>query len=403
MRRFVCFVIVLVAAGSTTIAGAADRSAAVAPRLLVGAAEDSAKAATLAQAKAQMDLAALAGMNAIRLTAQWSPGLLELPGGQLVGLRNAVDAASLDGIDVFLSVYPYGSSVTPLTSAAQTQFATFAASLARALPTVHRFIVGNEPNLNRFWLPQFDAQGGDAAAVAYEALLARTYDALKAASPAAVVIGGSVAPRGSDLPGGGRPTHSPTAFIADLGAAYRASGRTKPIMDAFSFHPYEENSSLPPTFAHPRSTTIALADYGKLVSLLGQAFDGTAQPGSRLPIVYDEFGVQSTIPSAKASGYAGAKPISAKPVTESVQGLYYAEALALAACQPTVSSFLIFHVTDEPDLDRWQSGVFYADGTPKPSMRILQRAIASLRTGGLTGCGTDAVQEFAQGIALGSG
>ena len=50
---------------------------------------------------------------------------------------------------------------------------------------------------------------------------------------------------------------------------------------------------------HPRSSTVGLADYGKLVGLLRTAFDGTAQPGSRLPIYYSEFGVQSTIPAAR--------------------------------------------------------------------------------------------------------
>ena len=44
-------------------------------------------------------------------------------------------------------------------------------------------IVGNEPNLNRFWLPQFNPDGTDAAAPAYLALLARSYDALKAVDP----------------------------------------------------------------------------------------------------------------------------------------------------------------------------------------------------------------------------
>ena len=34
-------------------------------------------------------------------------------------------------------------------------------------------IVGNEPNLNRYWLPQFNDDGIDAAAPAYETLLAR--------------------------------------------------------------------------------------------------------------------------------------------------------------------------------------------------------------------------------------
>ena len=48
---------------------------------------------------------------------------------------------------------------------------------------MHDFIVGNEPNLNRFWLPQFAADGSDAAATAYEQLLATTYDALKAVHP----------------------------------------------------------------------------------------------------------------------------------------------------------------------------------------------------------------------------
>jgi hypothetical protein len=199
------------------------------------------------------------------------------------------------------------------------------------------------------------------------------------------VIGGSVSPRGTDAPAG-RQTHSPTVFIADLGRAYRASGRTKPIMDAFSSHPYEDNSSLPPTFAHPRSTTIALADYSKLVTLLGTVFDGTAQAGSRLPIVYDEFGVQSVIPTKKQSAYAGTKPTSTRPVTEAVQGSYYAQAIALAACQPNVTSFLIFHVSDESQLDRWQSGVFYADGTPKSSLPIVTRAIASLRAGRPAAC-----------------
>src|SRR5262249_42991091 len=173
------------------------------------------------------DLAHLAGFNAVRLTAQWRTGQTAPAPGELTGLTNAVDAAALDGIEVFLSIYPYGSRVTPLTAQARTDFATYAASLATAFPTVHRFIVGNEPNLNRFWLPQFDKQGRDVAASAYEKLLAQTYDALKAADPDSIVIGGSVAPRGADNAVSKRQTHSPTAFVRDLGRAYRTSHRTK--------------------------------------------------------------------------------------------------------------------------------------------------------------------------------
>ena len=60
------------------------------------------------------------------------------------------------------------------------------------------------------------------------------------------MLGGAVSPRGSDNPSLTRQTHSPTGFIRDLGIAYRASGRTTPIMDAFAFHPYEDDSSVAP-------------------------------------------------------------------------------------------------------------------------------------------------------------
>ena len=131
-------------------------------------------------AKTKMDLAKLAGLNAIRVTAQWRSGQTAPHPRILASLQNAVGAADLDGISVYLSIYPSGSSVTPLTPQARAQFTAFATSLARALPSVHRFIVGNEPNINRFWMPQFAADGSDVAAPAYEALLAQTYDALKA-------------------------------------------------------------------------------------------------------------------------------------------------------------------------------------------------------------------------------
>src|SRR3970282_263007 len=188
-----------------------------------------------------------------------------------------------------------GRGRSPLPGGARREFASYAATLVRPVPAVRDVIVGNEPNLNRFWLPQFALDGSNAAAPAYLALLAETYDEIKAVSAGVNVVGGAVSPRGADNPAGARPTHSPTTFIRDLGTAYRASGRDLPVMDAFAIHPYGDNSSQPPTFAHPLTTTIGVADYGKLVALLGEAFDGTAQPGSSLPLVYGEFGGESHI------------------------------------------------------------------------------------------------------------
>ncbi len=155
---------------------AAPAAQAGGPTMLVGAAEDAVKADTLTQAKAQLDMLKLAGLDAVRVTAIWDP-VTGVPGADTVlQLRNLAQAAQLDGVKVFVSVYPFGSRTTPLSDADQASFAGYAVSLARQIPALKNFIIGNEPNLNRFWLPQFGPNGEDVAAPAYTQLLAKTYD-----------------------------------------------------------------------------------------------------------------------------------------------------------------------------------------------------------------------------------
>ena len=367
--------------------------------MYMGAAEDEGRNADPQVAMAKMQLAKAAGFDTIRVTANWSPGQTAVPADQLQALQSIAAAGMFLDIRIVATVMPFGSRATPLTAAARTQFARFAANLVRKVPTIREYIVGNEPNLNRYWLPQFGPNGEDVAAPAYVQMLARAYDLMKAADPGVFIIGGSVSPRGIDRPGTGRDTHSPVAFITDMGLAYRAMNRTKPIMDGFSFHPYGENSSTPPTLVHTSGTSIGLADYTKLVSLLGKAFNGTAQKGSTLPIVYDEYGVDSQIPMTKRSFYGGTEPATTKPVSEGVQAAYYDEALQLAACQPTVRGFLIFHVTDETDYNRWQSGVYYADGTPKSSRALVKAAMSAVRAGAYE-CGEPPVTDETFGWVL---
>jgi hypothetical protein len=245
------------------------------------------------------------------------------------------------------------------------------------VPEIRDVIVGNEPNLNRFWLPQFGPSGEDAAAPAYLQLLAQTYDALKEVSADVLVYGGALSPRGIDRPGSGRDTHSPTTFLRDLGDAYRASGRETPVMDALAIHPYPESSQVPPDRPHPNTTSIGLADYEKLVRLLGEAFGGTAQPARELPILYAELGVETTIPPGKAALYAGEEP--AATVDEERQGLYYRRAIQIAACAPNVVGLLLFHSHDEPALSGWQSGVYYVDGSEKASLDTVRDAAVAVR------------------------
>jgi hypothetical protein len=352
------------------------------PELVLGATEDAVRAPTMAQAKAQMDLLALAGFRGVRITQIWTPGERKVSADDKEILENVAAAAKLDHVEVLTSVMNQGSKTTPLTPEDQADFAAYAASLVNAVPDLRTIIIGNEPNLNRYWLPQFNADGSDAAAPAYESLLALTYDAIKAADANVTVLGGAVSPRGADKPDGIRPTHSPTVFIHDLGQAMRDSGRTTPIMDGFAFHPYEDTSSVAPaTGIHPNSTTIALADYDKLVASLGEAFGDY-----EMPIWYDEFGVESTVPVAKAALYTGTEPTTTKPVDETTQAAYYRQAVQLVFCQPNVRGLYLFHTADEKDLTAWQSGVYYADDTPKTSLKSVRTSLEQSRRGVVTHC-----------------
>jgi hypothetical protein len=352
--------------------------------MFVGALEDVVKHPDPAETRNRVQEATEAGFDALGLTTPWVPGETEPDPGQLLLLQNVAQAAAAKNIRILLSVFQYRNRDTPTTDEDQQAFADYTARLASELPTVRDFIIGNEPNLNGFWMPQFDESGLSASAPAYTSLLARSYDALKAVSPDINVIGAALAPRGADNPDSPRHTQSPTQFIRDMGAAYRASGRQIPIMDIFAIHPYLERSEIPPSTEHPVGTSIGIADYDKLVDLLEEAFDGTAQPGSDLPIAYTEFGIQAQIPPEKESEYENIdSPLAVDAVDEQTQSEYYREAFEIASCQENVIGILIFHLYDEPDLARWQSGVYYVDRTPKTSLPDVREAAIEGRRGEL--------------------
>jgi hypothetical protein len=63
----------LAAAAAATALLVAPAASAGGPSLIVGAAEDNVKAGTLTEAKAQLDLLKLAGLDAVRVTSIWDP------------------------------------------------------------------------------------------------------------------------------------------------------------------------------------------------------------------------------------------------------------------------------------------------------------------------------------------
>jgi len=340
------------------------------PSFVVGAVDDAARH----QGPVLEQLAA-AGFGALAITSYWDPGRSRPSRQELEVLRDVARRAATRELRVFLSVFHRGSANTPLTPETRAQFASYVAAIVRDVPAIRDVIVGNEPNVNRFWQPQFGSGGESAAAPSYLALLAQVYDAAKQADADVFIWGGALGPRGSDRPEGARPTHSPGMFIRELGTALRASGRARPVLDGFAYHPYPETSSTPPDLEHPnpRSRTIGLADVARLKELLREAF------GRELPILYSELGVETVIPPEKARLYRDAEP--AQPAGERTQADFYRQALELAACQEGVVGMLLFHSHDEPSLIGFQSGVYYVDGTPKSSLPAVRKAILAARAG----------------------
>ena len=341
-----------------------------APAFVVGAVDDAAR-----HPGPVLGQLADAGFGALGLTSFWEPGLAAPAADELAILRDTAERAAEHDLRVFLSVYHRGSSTTPLAAPAREEFAAYVAAIVAEVEPIRDVIVGNEPNLNRFWLPQYGPEGENVASGAYVELLAQVYDAAKSASEDVLVWGGALAPRGSDRPDGIRHTQSPTAFIAGMGEALRASGRTEPLMDGFAFHPYPASSSTPPDQAHPNplAKTIGLADVGRLREALREAF------GRVPPILYSELGVETAIPPAKQALYEGAEVAS--PVDERTQADFYRRAVELASCQDGVVGLLLFHSHDEPALTGFQSGVYYVDGTPKSSLPAVREAIAAAGDG----------------------
>ncbi len=383
----------------------------LAPPKWTGVLEDGAKQPSEVAAAQKMQL--LQGLVAVTYNQPsnvyvkesiWaSPGQAVPSEEDFINLENSIKAAQADNYKVCLAVWPYTWGTgedhlpPPLSPNKRWQYTTLLATIDGRLrqdfntqpsdqPPVSCWFIGNEPDNPTFWRPQFTPEGTDAAAPAYERLLARSYDTLKKISPNYIVVGGELASRGNDDPGSKRGSHSPETFIRDMGQAYRDSGRTEPIMDVFGMHPYGQNSSESPATPHPNSTTIGEADYPRLVADLGKAFDGTAQVGSKLPILYSEYGVQSLIPGPQRYRYKSKEPEASHAVDEATQARYYGQYLGLAACQPNVIGAFLFHTADERNLKKgWQSGAYYADDAPKTSRLSIASSMQELNDGG-TNC-----------------
>jgi hypothetical protein len=324
------------------------------------------------------------GLKVNRVSVNWDPASPATIPGQ-AEIAAWLPQAQAAGTRVVFAVSPMHARDLTASAADRAQFGSFLTQLATTFPAVKDYVIGNEPNQPRFWLPQYSPVGKPLAAAQFLPVLASAYDALKAVDPAINVIGVGLSPRGNDQPfAKSNSSRSPVRFLHDLGVAYRATGRTKPIMDEFAYHPYPQASQGPPSvrYAWP---TAGLANLDRVKQAVWDAFHGTAQPtfaesGNTAPkplrFDLDEVGWQVAPLPALASLYTGVETPGTKLVSEDDQAAYYRDTVTLAECDPGVRMLSFFHLMDETDLDRWQSGLERADGSHRPSYDAVKQTLA---------------------------
>jgi hypothetical protein len=367
------------------------QSAGAAPGMLVGARDDGLKWSTASTVGAARDL----GLRAMSITVGWTPGQTELAPLDDFLLNQAVVQSS--GIRVVVSVFNQGEA--PLDELRRTEYCDYAGRILTRFPQVNDIVVWNEPNLRFFWRPQFDSAGATEAPARYQELLGHCWDVLHGIRPSVNVVAPATSAWGNDNPNAfSNVSHSPVAFIRAMGAAYRASGRTKPLFDTYGHHPYPGRSNERPWTTHSDEQIVSLGDIDRLLGALRDAFGGTAQrtPDAGLPVWYLETGYQTLIDEQKQGLYNGvenwpgsvpdrvpgapeAKPPDETPAPD--QATQLVDSLRMTYCQPAITGVFNFLLRDEVDLAGWQSGVLWADGSRKDSYDVFKSVVREINNG----------------------
>jgi hypothetical protein len=327
--------------------GSADLDGAV--PITFGVADDTGKYADDGGAWFDSELEG-ANMSEERWTLSWSPDrpttIDELP-----FLLRSAPQAQADGVRLELALYGRPASATDPVA-----FCNWAGIVASTVSQwgIHDFIVWNEENTSLYWSPQ-----NAATPARYEALLANCYDTIHDADPLANVIGFGLSPRK-----GTSSQSAPIPFIRAAGAAYRKSGRTEPIMDMISVHPYP-NPNHPtdsPDVGYANPDFFGIPNLDRVKQAVYDAFNGTAQPTTLdgLALVIDEVGWQTD--TTKYTQYLHNENVAT--VSEAQQTQYVKEATEkYFACDPTIATVNWFGLVDETSRDgRNQSGSAYGGG-----------------------------------------
>jgi Beta-glucosidase/6-phospho-beta-glucosidase/beta-galactosidase len=226
-----------------------------------------------------------------------------------------------------------------------TFFADFAYAAAKRYPFVRDWTVWNEPN-------QRLGMSTPSPRLYVTRLLNPAYAAIHRANSRAVVAGGVTAPRGNT---GGV---GPLAWIRGMKAAHAR-------LDAYAHHPYpaRPTSETPFTGGCASCDTITMANLPRLLKEVRRDF------GNK-PVWLTEYAYQTNPPDH----WLGVSP--------ALQAAYIGQSSLRAFEEPGVTMLIHFLVRDEPNVARFQSGLFTLTGVAKPAASAFPFPLAQVSRSG---------------------
>lgn len=259
------------------------------------------------------------------------------------------------------------------------------------LPAADAIEIWDEPNSSDWLNPQFEGKTFTGAAI-YRDMLNAGYDAVKSVNPNTQVVVGATAPYG-DPPGGpypggvsgrSRPVQfwqqvlcvkpvkskkkkkgkpAPTKYV-------RNSGCNGPVkFDVFAHHPID-NTGLGPLQSGPSRYDSSTPDLARVVSVLRGAEKVGTTLGGKHPVWVTEFWWDSKPPNPVGAPLA----VQARWIQQSLY-LFWKGGASVAI------NWQIEDSGERPDVHAgFQSGVFFADGRPKPSFTAFRFPFVTERT-----------------------
>ena len=298
------------------------------------------------------------GVSVVRYTLQWNEIAESRPDEPRSAADPAYDwsrsdavlkALRAEGIEAVVGLsgtpsWANGDKPANVAPKRKTDFAAFAYAAAKRYRWVRDWLVWNEPNQRRWLLPA-------SPRVYVQTLLNPAYAAIHQANRRAVVAGGVTAPRGG--PGG----VSPVQFIRGMSAAGAR-------LDVYAHHPYPlRPRETPWTGGCDHCETITMATLGRLLTEVYRAFGPKH-------IWLTEYAYQTNPPDRTLG------------VSFATQARFIAEASLRTYLAPRVDMLIHYLVQDEPDVERWQSGLQTVTGRAKPAMRAFEFPFAQVSRSG---------------------